>query len=275
MEKTYLPLSFVRDDRRANGTKAQNIAGSTWNYVRNELQCFGIPKKDIPSESWFVKYMLSDDFMIGTVKNNPNGLKNRSITYTPFNMKQFLDAKFWEIAPKVLQHYGYDEEQILNIFVNKKPDETKGMTHNIVTEIRDSHVAALLIDKWIANKQVYRPETTFSKYLIQTDKLYMMPDYLEHLPYNTFYLDLTEASKEIDFGNVHGAFINITRLFKEDYALNIFILSNDKLMFSYYLILNKENMKEISADLFDESITLDTIPASQQITNVKETRFSL
>ena len=280
MEKYYLPLSFLNDNRITPTKTGKTTIGDTWSYVQRELIDFGIPKKNLPSKEWFIKYILDRDFMFGITADELLDVFKKDIPFMPFNMKKFLDCRFWKIAPQILRHYGYTEEQMFTMFsskrkVNQTSDgqmfESGDNKYSVMSEVRDSQVAPLILDKWIRNKQVYRPEATFSKYLLKTDSLSIVPYYLEHLPYSTFYLDLTEASKEIDFGDIHGTFVNITKGFNDTYALTLYIISNQKLMFSYYLNMNEVSMKKISMEMFEESVTLDTIPRSKVLTNVEST----
>lgn len=110
-----------------------------------------------------------------------------------------------------------------------------------ITEMRDLIISHPLFEKWSAYKQIYKPDADFAKALINTDKMKIAKEQMEHLPINAFYLDLSEL--KID--PIHGAFVFI---YPNNDGVSIIIinLTYDLIFFSSYFTMTYADGNELS-----------------------------
>ena len=88
--------------------------------------------------------------------------------------------------------------------ITKNQDQEK--FNELLSMIRQSLVKIPILNKWAANKQVYKLDYDFTHLLLETDKLVVYKDILEHLPFDTFYIDLSLS----EIPNLEGIFVNVT-----------------------------------------------------------------
>lgn len=87
--------------------------------------------------------------------------------------------------------------------------------------MRASISAAALTKIWSFHKEVYEPDPDFSKALVDTETLRVMPRLMEHLPFNTFYIDFSKS----DLFVYSGFFVNVKIL--DDKSIRIISLPVD------------------------------------------------
>ena len=253
---TYAPLEFLNQSLDANDVPMFN-GNSYSNYVKEILiQLFKVPEKHLPTEEWFTKYVLENEFLTRAAKHKSkcfDGLKHLKLIES-HGLATYLDIEFFKLAPNMLSVMGYTPDDI------NKALNGNSRIKDLKSEIRDSIIEAILIDKWVINKQVYKPDKTFAKYLLDTKELKMTDDFFDCLPYNTFYVDLEEASKETNFGNIHGVFVNITKLNNNKIALTLYMLSKNLLSYSDYMIFDMNLTENLSPTEFEENVEFDKIP---------------
>ena len=109
-------------------------------------------------------------------------------------------------------------------------DVKAGKLH-LLTEFRDVLLAPLILDKWAHHKQVYAVDKDFAVALMHTEKLTLSKEMLTHLPYNIFYLDMSDLKLK----DVHGAFVNVAVVGNSGY-ISIFLLMYDLVYFSHYTV---------------------------------------
>lgn len=100
----------------------------------------------------------------------------------------------------------------------------------IVTDTRDYMCFGFILNEWSKMKQVYKIDKTFADELDKTkiEKLMISGEALTHLPYNRFWLDVSECEC---FSNVLGILVDIRTI-------------DDIVHFSTYQITKNENKNE-------------------------------
>lgn len=187
-----------------------------------------IDDKDYPkTEEDYLKFILSNNFLKGNdlmYYNLSNACKN--------------------LLPAIIQMTGYTPEQLMDSRLDLR------------TELRDLLVQLLIYNKWVLNKQVLKPDDVFAYHLIQTEKLHISKKILEHIPFNNFYIDLSECTKENIFGEMKGVFVNILKINPLEYALSIYMVADNDLTFPNYntlLFSNEDEEIEIDASSLTNS----------------------
>lgn len=79
--------------------------------------------------------------------------------------------------------------------------------------------AIITIDKWAKNKQVYKINSDFLNELLKTEKLRIEKDALSYLPFQTFYIDISDNVELCKRLNFVGAFISVEEV-KKNYCDN-------------------------------------------------------
>ena len=199
---------------------------------------------DIPStKSEYLKAILAPDF-----------LKEAQPKYEKFSQ---LCAN---LTPTVMQMAGYSLQ-----FLMAHPDI------DIRTELRDLLVQTILIDEWAMNKQVLKPDGTFAYHLIQTEKLRIYKKMLDHLPFNHFYVDLSDKTEEDIFGDVKGVFVNVIKIDDIHYSLALYLtIEQEAMTFSYYNTLtfnDPESEIEIDTTEFRDEELAHIIPQETKLVN--------
>lgn len=247
---SYAPLDFVKNTiDLMSADYPELIPGKMYDTtIRKTLEVMGI--EHTPSEEDYVKYCLSHDFL------NMDSTNTIAKKLNPHMMKS-IDF--------VMQQLGYNEHNIHTL------DE-----RSIITEMQDVHVGSVILDRWIRNKQVLKPDKTFASYLINTEKLEIDKDFFTNLPYTTFYVDLSDFLNDDDklFGDIHGAFIDITKINDTDTAVTTYTLGESLLFYSHYMMFKMTNGSvQMDAKVFDTNMLKDVSPALHTTThkNVSET----
>ena len=165
-----------------------------------------------------------------------------------------------ELTPTIMQVAGYTVE-----YLKSHPQI------DIRTELRDLLVQTVLSDKWAMNKQVLKTDGTFAYHLIQTEKLRISKNMISHLPYKTFYVDVSECTEGNIFGDVKGIFVNIVKVSNEEYALALYLtIDQEAMTFSYYnsLVFKDENsdLEIDTTDFTDEEIA-HILPQETKLVN--------
>lgn len=136
----------------------------------------------------------------------------------------------------------------LNIFTKFKLTEDYFKKANVIAEVRDMFLMPLLIDKWSRNKQIYKPDKDFANALLMTENLEISRYMLENLPYNHFYVDLSECEV---FKPIDGFFMHIVHL-ENGCNITIYLLQQTEkevIFFSYYNDCKYNDKDIISFDI--------------------------
>lgn len=265
----YAPLAFLNESIRRNkscyseGECITEFNGNSWEKFSDDLfkNLLGLTKHQKPDKEWFIKYMLNPEFL-DHIEEHKNEYMSSDRAYnliSDFGMDHYLDVEIFKTAPFIFHSLGYNIKDFENYLTGNS------RIKDIKSELRDAIIATFILDEWVCNKQVLKPDGTFAKYLLDTDRLKISEDFFEHLPYNTFYVDLEDAAKHKNFGDVCGVFVNIRKLDKNRVALTSYVLSNELLIFSHYMIFDMNNIETIEIEDFDEEMIFDQIPALDKI----------
>lgn len=245
MGATYAPLDYVRQDTLNVDPSIPTIGFTSipefWesNCIPVFKELIGLTDIEIASLNYYdyMSYFLNIDFLNSSVK--------RDEVYTKIN-------DYWiSMIPELLSFYGYKESDLRKIASGK-------LQVDLQSEVRDAVVQGFIISDWASNKQVFKPDKTFAKYLLETDKLSLNIDYFKHLPVNTFYLDLSDNSDL--FGNIHGVFVNVHLLNEIDVAVTYYILNDELVTFSAYNVMRLETAQTYETSNFDGDVTVSVIP---------------
>lgn len=117
--------------------------------------------------------------------------------------------------------------------MNNIPNMFEGDNINIIAECQDIFLFPLFLDKWIRNKQVYKPDKDFTNALLSTDKCEFTKDMIEHLPCNNIYIDMLDCEM---FKPIDGFFLNVES-YDDMVQVAIYLLQKNKedvVFFSYY-----------------------------------------
>ena len=237
----YLPLKTL--DSYSKMIKVLNNKDIKWGMSYAEykkLLCAATNKlfsaaatlheSDLPaSDQEFMAHILSRSF-----------LNNRS--WTKFD--EYCAA----IAPFVLKIAEKDNNPNTSDHFDPNNDSLRTCYRDLLCQLR-------ILDKWAANKQVLKPECVFAYHLAQTEKLKLSKNMLDHLPFDTFYIDLSECVEENMFGEIKGCFVNVTKINNNEYAISIYVaINNNGELVSYYPNLKfEEPYIEIDTDIFRET----------------------
>jgi len=248
MTTNYVPLLYLtQEDKTNNEALAEGVrflSENIWEnyYIPMFKDFIGLSENEYPSPEEYKKFILGVNFLIPDATVDPTFEK--------------INNKWIETIPAVIKLMGYNEVD-LKRYMKGKESRIKSLP----SEMRDTTIQAYIISTWAHNKQVFRPDATFGKYLLTTKELDIKPEYFKHLPYNTFYLDLSACNEDGSFGNIHGVFVDITFTEEERVAVTMYILSNDLITYSHYMMFNLKNVEKINTDEFDATVALGTIPA--------------
>lgn len=236
---SYAPLDFIT---KGAGDLPQEIScrtGHMWEdaYPVILQNFFGMSEEEAKEvlEHEFLKYMLRRKFLIKG--------QNREKRHARW------DESLMKVVPMILSTLGYT------------PVTLSGHGR-ITSEIRDTLAEFLILDKWVRNKQVLKPDPVFAKYLCETEKLQITENTFENLPFNTFYLDLEDCNKEKIYGDALGIFVNIMSIPEDmETALTLYVLRPGNIVVSLYLNFDmRECPHEIHASGIEESKEIKTLP---------------
>ena len=121
-------------------------------------------------------------------------------------------------------------QALTKFFLNKCTDFIPADANNLSSEIKDYLLYAPIMELWSENKQVYKPDEIFLNALMQTKNFSMGKTEIEHLPVDTFFLDLTEIVFTTPYS---GAFVHISPNDTNVY-IAIYLVTEDG-FFSHYM----------------------------------------
>lgn len=125
--------------------------------------------------------------------------------------------------------------------VNYNMDKDLG---RMLTDIKDILVYPFVVETWTENKQVYKLDDFFLNALYKTKNFTLTKNDIAHLPTNTFFIDLTEVELTKPYD---GVFVNVIPYDKYVY-ITIYIITNEKAMFSHYFCFGYNKDNEISKE---------------------------
>lgn len=133
------------------------------------------------------------------------------------------------------------------------------------TDVKDFLLIQPVLNIWKKNKQVYKFDKEFAKILIGTEKLKLYKDILEHLPFSTFYIDLSE----LQIPNVYGQFVSVYRNYDEDtFTIIVYVLAEADntglLLYSHYSTVHFQD------DSFDVEKPENLKYSNRYLTNSEE-----
>lgn len=211
----YTPLDFLKDV--LPGMEEEGFGqGDSYAYMIKEYAELGITLPDTEDE--YLDFVLSADFI------NPS----YDGKYKAFN-KEVINR-----IPAYLNIMGFNNEKM---FQN---DFTK-----FWTEMRDAYAAYIIFDKWIRNKQVYKIDGVFARFLTDTEKFKLTRQQMEHFPVMDFYIDLEDCTF-----NISGGFVHIHRLSYNDIIFIICFLDTNLLFYSNYIYARFNDKDELEFDGF-------------------------
>ena len=233
----YLPLKitnqFMQNTNAAKYVYGRTLKGKQLNwgtslyhdlfdvFLNGNANKFGYTFP--PTEEEFVKFFLSGNF-IEDLRTNT--------------------SKYPLLLGIIVAH----QEEVLS---NLEGKAQKRYLENIITEMTDENIMLFLLNRWAQNKQVIKPDPNFAFHLMQTDKLSISKDILEHLPYFSFYLDLNNC-KGI-FEDCLGSFVFITKLSEGSYNVTLYLVcdENECALYSDYLSINGLDRQDVKIDVKD------------------------
>lgn len=135
-----------------------------------------------------------------------------------------MDRIFYQNIKSVMAMTGTSKEELLCNNAEK-----------FKTEVKDLYLAPVLIEEWSKSKQVYKPDPDFAIALLKTQKLQISRDMLGHLPYNYFYIDLSDVET---FKPITGIFVFINPIISNGKEIGsnitVYILTENLVYFSHY-----------------------------------------
>lgn len=145
-------------------------------------------------------------------------------------------------------------ERNLNNIAKWGYSDVKKDFRRIITDVRDFLVMNPILEKWSKNKQVYKIDKDFANILISTEKLNIYKNILLHLPYNAFYIDLSDAKVP----DVEGEYVYV---YNEGdlFCIVIYILTSDQVVFSHYVFLNLVNDEPFEVEKSEEKSNWDVL----------------
>jgi len=100
----------------------------------------------------------------------------------------------------------------------------------IDAEMKDVFLFPGIWMRWNQNKQVYKPDADFAEALLETEELELTREQVDHLPVDTFYVDLSECSH---FHPIVGGIVSVDR-FPGRAGITVYLLTKDAAYFSQY-----------------------------------------
>lgn len=230
MGQTYPPLIFLKD-----------APGNSFQRIHDELAACVTPVASW-SETELLRYFTSDLFMMpsGTVRlmgtewNEEAEARLRArmektgMVDVPANLKPLFmtDQRNMETYLKI-NSVLEDRMRLILSHVHS----TGGFAHfDIRAETRDYYLSPILFERWLKNKQVYKLDEDFAYTLISTDSLEMSRYTFAHLPYKSFYVDLSSCKC---YFPIIGAFVFVDD-FPDRVSISCYLLTDNLVMFSYY-----------------------------------------
>lgn len=233
----YAPLDYLESSRGDIPEEFSSRNGHIWeDYYPAVLQrIFGMDAAGASAmeKKELFEYVLRRDFLL-----KGHNLKKEHAKW---------DRNLKKLIPDMASLFGYKDDTAVQY---------------VVSDLRDMIVAALIIDEWVKDKQVLRPDRTFGKYLCDTDKLEITADLFKNLPFSTFYIDLECCNRAGEYGDALGIFVHVMPLETDnETALTLYILRPGNITVSQYLNFDMERCPEklVTSTMEDEH-TIETVP---------------
>ncbi len=194
MPQTYPPLALIE--------KSQNKGEE---FSRRKLQFIeaGVRNAETMTEAEYVRFFLSRDFLDD---NSNHHLKDITLLF-----KLNVDTILAQVGMTV--------------------KEAKAQNMDIQAEFRDLYLAPVLIERWSKAKQVFKPDPEFADALLNTKKLEFSRSMLEHLPCDSFYIDVSDCTQ---FQPIVGVFTFVNRT-GDDVSFTMYLLTDELIYFSFYI----------------------------------------
>ncbi len=165
----------------------------------------------------------------------------------PFVKHPFMDMDraFYQNIDMIMETTGTTREELLCNNAEK-----------LKTEVKDLYLAPVLIEEWSKSKMVYKPDPDFASALIKTQKLQITRDMLNHLPYNYFYIDLSDVGV---FKPITGIFVFCNSIKRDNLDIgsniSIYLLTEGLVYFSHYYSGLYSDKGIIDVDISEEPTT--------------------
>lgn len=237
----YAPLDFFKDGVGDIPDNMKHREGHIWEDVYPVVlqSALGVKEEEARqmTESEYLCYVLRRKFLI----KGHNAEKKHAAWDE--NVRMFI--------PPMMETLNYSIK-----------DFSDPRSLNVISELRDTLVEFVILDKWVQNKQVLKPDPTFAKYLCETEKLQVMEDTFDKLPFNTFYLDLEDCNKDNQYGDALGIFVNVQPIpYDRETAVTLYILRPGNIIVSLYLNFDMKNCPhDIDTGGIEESRNIQTVP---------------
>ncbi len=216
---TYLPLKLIHGFDEVNELSESKIG---WRYDEIKPHMEDIAKAKLPSS----KEQFIEEISFVGIYVNENEQRN-----VPEYAKNLFLFMF-----EALEKSGYNLKQ---------------NTATALTDSKDSLVYPIIIEKWSENKQVYKPDKIFLEALLQTKNFSLTKYDIEHLPVNTFFIDLTEVTAVNPYA---GVFVHVIPS-DETVGIIFYLLTDDMSVFSHYIRCKYEedgSLKSAIAELMND-----------------------
>ena len=151
---------------------------------------------------------------------------------------------------------GYEEaidflkKRFLSLMFQNSPnylEQISRVNSTIDTEFKDVILYPILLEEWSKSKQVFKPDKDFADALLHTEKLCITTSMINHLPYNLFYIDLTDCTQ---FKPITGIFVHIIQ-YNDIMHFTLYSITENLTYFSFYL---NGKVNDQGAIVFDFSL---------------------
>lgn len=208
----YTPLDFFKD--RIPGMEEEVGQGNTYSFMKEEYKKQNITLPETEDE--YLDFVLSVDFINPSYHGRYKAFNDEVISRIPVYMKVY--------------------------HLDNNPDYIR-----LWTEMRDSFATYVILDRWVRNKQVYKIDTVFAEFLINTEKFKITRQQIDHLPVKDFYVDLEDCTL-----GVPGGFIHIHRLNHNMIVFIFYFLDKNLLFYSNYCYACFDENDELKIDGFKQ-----------------------
>ena len=215
--KNYPPLLFL--------SKSQQPGREFSDRKKMFMSC-GIKGADKFTVETYINTFLSDNFL-------------NLFVHHPF---MDMDRAFYQNIDMIAATVGAKKEELL-----------RNNAEMFKTEVRDLYLCPVLIEEWSKSKLVFKPDPDFAEALLKTQRLQLSKEMLTHLPYNYFYIDLSDC---VLFKPIVGIFVFVNHIIDKGNNIganiSIFLLTTENILFSHYFGGYYDNKDIIDVRLSDE-----------------------
>lgn len=218
---TYFPLRLIYNyDEKC--TSLGN--GTEWRYSR---------KRDEMSEACGRQLPVNPEVFLKDISDAHIEIrKNRKIPES--------DAYQYKLMEKTLEQMAASGYDIKN-------------SKTLIADAMDMVMFPFVLDVWAHNKQAYKPDEYFVKALLNTKNFTLTRQEIEHLPTNTFFIDLSDVKYTKPY---EGAFVNIIPDKGQRVFINVFLMmaeigkhkkqKGDSVQYSHYFMAEYDDDGTIS-----------------------------